>query len=113
VDEHFNQVTSIDSVMLDGKFLLKQGDVALAVMGAGIAQRLNVNPENPFEALSIYMPNRDQKGPLDKAFNVQTAFPSGRFSIKQDYDYQYVFVSLDFIQALLEEPGYVSGLKSN
>jgi len=111
VDEHFNQVTSIDSVMLDGKFLLKQGDAAMAVMGAGIAQRLNVNPENPFEALSIYMPNRDQKGPLDKAFNVQTAFPVGRFSIKQDYDYQYVFVSLDFIQALLEEPGYVSGIE--
>ena len=111
VDNQFGKVTNIDSVMIEGSFLLQQGDVALAVMGAGIAQRLNVNPENPFESLSIYLPNRDQKGPLDKAFNVQTAFPVGRFSIKQDYDYQYVFVSLDFIQSLLEEPGYVSGIE--
>ena len=111
VDDQFNQVTDIDRVMLEGKFLLHQGDMALAVMGAGIAQRLNVNPENPFESLSVYLPNRNQKGPLDKPFNVLSAFPAGRFSIKQDYDYQYVFVSLDFIQTLLEEPGVVSGIE--
>jgi lipoprotein-releasing system permease protein len=111
VDDQFSQVADIDSVMLDGKFLLKQGDIDLAIMGAGIAQRLNVNPENPFESLSIYMPNRHQKGPLDKPFNVQYAFPAARFSIKQDYDYQYVFVSLGFIQSLLDEPGVVSGIE--
>ena len=111
VDDQFDKVTDIDSVMLEGKFMLHQGDVYLAVMGAGIAQRLNVNPQNPFESLSIYLPNRDQKGPLDKPFNVQYAYPTGRFSIKQDYDYQYVFVSLDFIQTLLEEPGAVSGIE--
>jgi len=111
VDDQFDKVTDIDSVMLEGKFLLQQGDVSLAVMGAGIAQRLNVNPQNPFESLSIYLPNRDQKGPLDKPFNVQYAYPTGRFSIKQDYDYQYVFVSLNFIQTLLEEPGAISGIE--
>jgi lipoprotein-releasing system permease protein len=111
VDDQFDKVTDIDSVMLDGKFLLQQGDVSLAVMGAGIAQRLNINPENPFESLSVYLPNRNQKGPLDKPFNVQYAYPTGRFSIKQDYDYQYVFVSLNFIQTLLEEPGAVSGIE--
>ncbi len=111
VDDQFNQVTDIDSVMLEGTFQLHQGELSLAVMGAGIAQRLNVNPENPFETLSIYLPNRKQHGPLDKPFNVQYAYPVGRFSIKQDYDYQYVFVSLDFIQKLLEEPGVVSGIE--
>jgi lipoprotein-releasing system permease protein len=111
VDDQFSQVTDIDSVMLDGKFLLQHGDISLAVMGAGIAQRLNVNLQNPFESLSVYLPNRDQKGPLDKPFNVQYAYPTGRFSIKQDYDYQYVFVSLNFIQSLLEEPGAVSGIE--
>jgi len=111
VDDQFNKVTDIDSVMLEGKFILRQGELSFAVMGAGIAQRLNVNPENPFESLSVYLPNRNQKGPLDKAFNVQYAYPVGRFSIKQDYDYQYVFVSLPFIQNLLEEPGAVSGIE--
>ena len=111
VDEEFNAVTDIDSVMVDGEFLLKQGDIELAVMGAGIAQRLSVNPQNPFEALTIYMPNRDQHGPLDKPFTMRQAFPIGRFSIKQDYDYQYVFVSLGFMQELTEMPGAVSAIE--
>lgn len=111
VDDNFRAVADIDSVMLDGVFQLQHGELYLAVMGAGIAQRLNVNPQNPYESLAVYMPNRNQRGPMDKPFNVQSAFPIGRFSIKQDYDYQYVFVSLPFVQNLLEEPGAVSGIE--
>ncbi len=111
VDDHFKSVTEIDSVLLDGDFLLKQGQVELAIMGAGIAQRLNVDHLNPYEPLKVYLPNRKQHGPLDKAYNEQHAYPVGRFSIKQDYDYQYVFVSLDFIQSLLDAPGAVSGIE--
>lgn len=111
VDSEFSFVTDIDSVLLDGDFLLQQGDIEMAVLGAGIAQRLNVDHLNPYENLSVYVPNRNQRGPLDKPFNVKYAFPKGRFSIKQDYDYQYVFVSLDFIQKLLEQPNSVSGIE--
>jgi len=111
VDGEFRNVTEIDSVLLDGDFLLKQGDVDMAIMGAGLASRLNVNFQNPFALLSIYMPNRKQRGPLDKAFAVQYAYPIGRFSIKQDYDYQYVFVSLDFIRSLVDSPDAASGIE--
>jgi lipoprotein-releasing system permease protein len=111
VDDNFRNVAEIDSVMLDGIFQLRHGQLHLAVMGAGIAQRLNVNPHNPYESLTIYMPNRNQRGPMDKAFNQQSAFPIGRFSIKQDYDYQYVFVSLEFVQTLLNAPGTVTGIE--
>ncbi len=111
VDDSFRKVTDIDSVLLDGDFTLHQGDVSLAILGAGLASRLNVNVENPYESLSIYLPNRNQRGPLDKAFKVQYAYPTGRFSIKQDYDYQYVFVSLDFIRSLTDSPDAVSGIE--
>jgi len=111
VDGNFKFVTDIDSVLLDGDFLLQQGQAELAILGAGIAQRLNVDHLNPYEALSVYLPNRKQKGPLDNAFTVKQVYPVGRFSIKQDYDYQYVFVSLDFIQALADYRGAVSGIE--
>lgn len=111
VDEEFRNVTDIDSVLLDGDFVLQQGDISLAILGAGLASRLNVNHKNPYETLSIYAPNRIQRGPLDKPFKVQYAYPIGRFSIKQDYDYQYVFVSLPFIQSLVESPGAISGIE--
>ena len=48
---------------------------------------------------------------MDNQFNVEYAYPIGRFSIKQDYDYQYVFVSLDFVRQLLDQPGAVSGIE--
>lgn len=111
VDDQFRYVTDIDSVLLDGEFRLQHGEAELAILGAGIAQRLNVDVVNPYERLGIYLPNRKQRGPLDKAFKVQYAYPVGRFTIKQDYDYQYVFVSLDFIQNLLDQPGAVSGIE--
>lgn len=111
VDEEFRRVTNIDSVVLDGEFLLKHGQAELAILGAGLAQRLNIDHLNPYEKLGIYVPNRKQRGPLDKPFKEQSTFPVGRFSIKQDYDYQYVFVSLGFIQNLLEQPGAVSGIE--
>lgn len=111
VDDEFRYVTDIDSVMLDGEFRLKHGQAQLAILGAGLAQRLNVDHTNPYERLGVYLPNRKQRGPLDKAFKVQHAYPVGRFTIKQDYDYQYVFVSLDFIQELLDQPGAVSGIE--
>ncbi len=111
VDEEFRFVTDIDSVMLDGEFRLKHGQAELAILGAGLAQRLNVDHLNPYERLGVYLPNRKQRGPLDKPFKVQYAYPVGRFSIKQDYDYQYVFVSLGFIQNLLDQTGAVSGIE--
>ncbi len=111
VDDQFRYVTDIDSVLLDGDFVLKHGQAELAILGAGIAQRLNVDHLNPYEKLGVYLPNRKQRGPLDKPFKVEYAFPVGRFSIKQDYDYQYVFVSLGFIQKLLDQPGAISGIE--
>lgn len=111
VDDQFRKVTAIDSVLLDGDFVLQQGDVSLAILGAGLASRLNVNHQNPYESLTVYMPNRNQRGPLDMPFTRQFAYPVGRFSIKQDYDYQYVFVSLAFIRSLIESPNAVSGIE--
>lgn len=111
VDESFRNVTDIDSVMLDGDFTLKQGDAALAIVGAGLAARLDINVENPYESLTVYMPNRKQHGPLDKPFSVKYAYPVGRFSIKQDYDYQYVFVPLDFIRTLIEDSAAATGIE--
>ncbi len=111
VDDEFRNVTDINEVLLEGDFVLHQGEAQLAVLGAGLASRIGVNLQNPYASLSVYMPNRNQRGPLDMPFKVKHAYPVGRFSIKQDYDYQYVFVSLAFIRDLVEMPNAVSGIE--
>lgn len=111
VDDYFRKVTEIDSVVMDQPFVLHQGQAEYAFVGAGLAQRLNINVQNPYELLSVYLPNRNQRGPLDKPFQTERAFPAGRFSIKQDYDFQYVFVSLDFIRNLTDLPASASAVE--
>lgn len=111
VDRHYRQATTIDSAMLDGAFTLSNGSVEQIVLGAGIANRLGINTANPFDAVRVYVPNRNQRGPLDKAFKSRLAYPAGQFSIKQDYDYQYVFTSLGFLQGLLDMEGRATALE--
>src|SRR5690606_26726186 len=57
------------------------------------------------------LPNRNQRGPLDKPFHIEYAFPAGRFSLKQDYDYQFVFVSLALIRRFTELPNSASAIE--
>ena len=111
VDDEFRNVTDINDVLLEGEFVLHQGEASLAILGAGLSSRLGVNLQNSYASLSVYMPNRKQRGPLDMPFKVKYAYPAGRFSIKQDYDYQYVFVSLGFIRDLIENPNAASGIE--
>ena len=98
VDELYRNTTTIDSAMIDGVFVLEKGEVDNMVLGAGLANRLNVGFGNPFEPVAVFMPKWKRRGPLDKAFKTQYAYPVGQFSIKQDFDYQYVFTSLAFLQ---------------
>lgn len=111
VDENYKDITTIDSAMLDGIFSLQKGSVEQMVLGVGLAYRLNINLGNPFDAVAVYAPNRKQRGPLDKAFITQYAYPAGQFSIKQDYDFQYAFTSLEFMQRLLDLENQVSALE--
>ncbi len=111
VDDKYSETTTIDSAMLIGKFKLRDGNVEQIVLGAGIANRLSINTANPFDVVKVYAPNRKQRGPLDNAFTSRSAYPAGQFSIKQDYDYQYVFTSLEFLQGLLDQQGQVSAIE--
>src|SRR5690606_5958684 len=61
VDGDFRKVTNIDSVLLEREFVLQHNELQLAVVGAGLAQRLGINVDNPYETLSVYLPNSRQR----------------------------------------------------
>lgn len=108
VDDHYNRTTTIDSALMSGEFLLRDEELEFLILGGGIAHRLNINLSDPFTPVGVYMPRRAQTRITDQPFKRQLAYPAGTFSIKQDYDYQYVFCSLEFIRALLSKPGEAS-----
>lgn len=108
VQGNYNKTTTIDSALVHGEFILQQEDYEYLILGGGIAHRLSVDVDDPFTPVGVYTATRNTRGPVDQPFKKMLAYPVATFSIKQDYDYQYVFCSLDFIRQLLEKPGEAS-----
>jgi lipoprotein-releasing system permease protein len=111
VDSLYRRVTGIDSTLFEGEFRLEDGNRHLAILGGGMRNKLSVNLDDPFEVLKIYMTKRETAGALDQQFVKRLAYPAGVFKIQQDFDNQYVLVSLDFARELLGAAREVSALE--
>lgn len=114
VDSLFARVTGIDSdtIILEGDFLLKEEARNCVVLGAGLRNKLSVNVQNPIIPLTIYMPDQDAGGALDKPFKTRLAYPRGTFAIQQEYDNEYLITNLEFLRELLNaSPGTISALE--
>lgn len=104
VEKTFPQMTRIDTMMIEGKFLLEDSTMNFGVPGYGIASTLGVNLQDYQNPLVIYVPRRDGSfsTSLDNAFNSGVVFASGFFSIQQDYDVKYLLLPLRFVKELLD-----------
>ena len=111
VDENYNKVTTVSHYVRDGKFLLHDLSLNYAVIGANIGIPLNINIDRSMEPLRITVPRRGVKNAFvpEEEFNSMSAMPSGIFSIQQEFDSKYVFVSLDMARQLLGLDNRVSG----
>jgi len=105
VSEDFKQMTRIDSIMFDGEFILFDGAFERSVAGAGIAATLGLGAHF-IDPLYIYAPKRTSMINLlrpEQSFNQSATFLSGIFSVQQnEYDNQYVLVSLNLARELFE-----------
>jgi lipoprotein-releasing system permease protein len=105
VSEDFRGMTNIDSILFDGKFILNDGAFERSVPGLGIASTLGLGAHF-IDPLFIYAPKRTSTINLlrpESGFNESATFVSGIFSVQQnEYDNQYVLVSLDLARALFE-----------
>jgi lipoprotein-releasing system permease protein len=108
VDSQYDQVSRIGGYLYTGDLKFMDGDVPLAVLGIGIADRLGVNVYDPFASILAYAPKRERRGALDKPFKSMMLKPGGLFLIQQEFDNEYILCDLDFAQELLELPGQVS-----
>lgn len=111
VDENFKVVTSVDSVILEGQYLLKKGDVEYGVIGYGLGNKLGARPSQLSTPLSVYSPNEDSSSIGNQAFTRRYLYPSALFSIQQDVDYEYLIASIDFVRELLNKPNALSALE--
>lgn len=112
VDDNFEQLTQIDSILVEGTFSLCDWyDNGAAptrafercVAGQGLASQLGIGAHF-ITGLKFYAPRRGGSVNLmrpDKSFNQEGAFISGIFAVKQaQYDDSYMLVSMPLARSL-------------
>ena len=110
VEPDYQRLNGIDTMILQGNFMLEKDSNNYAVVGQGVAYNLGLDLNDYLNPLEIYVPRRGISNfinPLE-AFNSEVLFPSGIFSVQQDYDIKYVIVPIRFARKLLEYKNEVS-----
>lgn len=103
VDTFYGQVTTIDSIMSEGRFQLHGHQGRTCVLGVMLADQLGVRSTSFVSQINFYAPKRVGNINVsmpDKSFIQQAANVSGIFSVKHvDYD-AFAIVSLEQARAL-------------
>jgi len=112
VDESFQSVTSIDSVIVQGSWF-SQGSHEV-VVGWGISNNLSLGVLDYSKAINIYVPKpgKGQITSTNNAFNSIKAVNTGVFDINEKINDSYVFSSIDLVQELLQyKKNQISGIE--
>ncbi len=113
VDDRFIYISGIDSMIVDGEFILEKNGSPTTVIGQGVAYSLRVGLTflNP---LVIYVPERIGKINMANptgAFNKFAVYPSGVFGIEQEYDAKYIILPIKNVREILNYTNEVSALE--
>tara|TARA_R110002096_G_scaffold279167_6_gene473419 strand:- start:4022 stop:5227 length:1206 start_codon:yes stop_codon:yes gene_type:complete len=112
VDEHFQKVVAIDSVIKYGSWLDQKSNQI--VVGWGIANNLSMGVLDYSKTVNVYVPKpgKGQITSIKNAFNSVRTLNVGIFSINEKFDDSYVFTSLDLAQNLLNyQPNQTSAIE--
>ncbi len=116
VDDNFEQLTAIDSIIVDGSFSVcdyfddgsgapPQRAFERAVFGQGLANNIGIGAHF-VSGIKLYAPKRTGRVNMlrpDKSFNQAGVFISGVFAVNQTkYDDSYMLVSLPLARELFE-----------
>ncbi|MDD4847547.1 MAG: ABC transporter permease [Bacteroidales bacterium] len=112
VSPNYQQFIPIDSMILDGQFILEQESYNYASLGAGVWYHLHVNVHHQMTPLVLIAPERNTSKILhSNSFTTQAIMPKSVFSVEQDYDQQYVLVPLRFAATLFQYDSLLSYLE--
>ena len=113
VGEDYARMSGLDTMMSEGKFKLEEQEKNFAVLGYGIAYYLGANLDDYQNPISIYVPQRtgNFSGAFESAFRNDVIFPSGFFSVQQDFDTKYVILPIRFVKKMLDYENDITGIE--
>lgn len=114
VADNFGQLTSIDSIIVNGHFMLYDSLVDYGTLGVGLANVLGTG-SSFIDPLEVFAPKRNVRINMANpatSFTEDYLFVSGIFSLEQpEYDEKYVIVPLHFARRLFNYEKEVSGIE--
>ncbi|MEJ5994083.1 ABC transporter permease [Pedobacter sp. Du54] len=115
VSNDFLKNGSLDSITVEGQFVLQNAAGPNAIIGSALQAYLNVNPSDPFDKLQIYSPKKGLKAPsinpMDD-FTTLAISAAGVFEVQQDVD-NTAIVPLSFARELFGEENKISSIEIN
>lgn len=115
VSEAYLKNRSLDTITIQGKFVIQNSAGAHAVIGSALQSYLMVNTNDPFTQLQIFSPKKggtiNAVNPADDFMNLSIPV-SGIFEVQQDFD-NIAIVPLSFVRELLQEEVKVSSIEIN
>ncbi|MGF1587273.1 MAG: ABC transporter permease [Bacteroidales bacterium] len=116
VGDNYAATSGLDRMIVEGSLMLKDDhNNSYAVIGRSLANVLDVGL-NFITPLDIYIPRRTSTissitiNP-ERAFNRRMIFPSGIFSVEQEFDISYVVIPIGLARNLLEYDHEVSAIE--
>jgi lipoprotein-releasing system permease protein len=104
VGDNFIEQKRMDETIVHGELKLKKDGNSYALVGRGVQYGLGISPNNDFYTLQLFYPKNLRPGSLNPSslYNQKNILPGAIFAIEKQYDENYIFVPLDFAQALMD-----------
>ncbi len=112
VPPNYSDYTSIDTLLIDGIFMLQDDGIDYAVVGQGVAYNLGLGLSF-VDPIRIFVPKKGHQASLNPAqsLNFDYIFPAGVFSLLEEIDSKYMIVPYHFASLLFESENRVSAVE--
>jgi lipoprotein-releasing system permease protein len=104
VSASYVALSGIDTMLIDGSFVLQEGTSNFAMVGSGVAWYLGINIRSITDLLNVYVPVRGDPSSfnMSNAFHIEPIHPTGVFTVQQEFDERYVITPIRFVRKLLD-----------
>ncbi|MBN1951207.1 MAG: FtsX-like permease family protein [Bacteroidales bacterium] len=109
VDEHYEEVTGIDTMLWNGNYSVEKDS---AYIGRAFERNLNVLLSNP-DSMKIIAVKRTEKSFSipERNLTYRSIVPSGSFSSHAEIESKYILVPIEFARELFEYPKEISAIE--
>jgi lipoprotein-releasing system permease protein len=109
VPANYSSYTNIDTLIVDGIFMLEDQGMDYAVVGQGVAYNLGLGLSF-VDPIRIFVPKKGRQTSVNMArsLNFDYIFPAGVFSVLEEIDSKYMIVPYHFAADLFESENRVS-----